>query len=304
MTADLFADLLDVPSSTCQGWFRLVAETPDLSMLYARVTGITTCTADKPVEHDVLTSDERDCLAAWIMSVEDCERCGGTACIDLQTHAGHCGACGMACPTGIDCVAGICDCPAGTTACTETCSDTMTDPLNCGGCGNDCNGGACVDGMCDCAPTELNCGACVDPMNDDLHCGDCDQPCPLGESCQSGMCDCSDVPVSFAADVQPIFDNGCVAGNCHGGPMPKKNLDLQPGAAYGSLVSILAEECNDGRIRVVPLDPDNSYLMHKVLGVNMCSGVQMPQSGGPGAMLSDPELGAISAWICQGALDN
>jgi hypothetical protein len=75
--------------------------------------------------------------------------------------------------------------------------------------------------------------------------------------------------------------------------------------AYAHLVNVLAGECNDGRFRVAPGDPANSYLLDKVLGVDMCSGVQMPQIGGPGEdTLPNADLDVITAWVCQGALDN
>jgi hypothetical protein len=303
-TADLFVDLLDVPSAVCAEWSRVVAQDPQRSILYAKVAEIATCTPVDPVEHEPLTMEERDCLAGWINSIEACERCGGTDCIDLATDPLNCGACGVPCPAGVACVGGMCDCEA-LTACGDQCVDTEMDPLHCGGCDNDCDGAACLGGACDCAVQLLNCGACIDPMTDELHCGGCDQPCELGETCQNGMCLCSDIPVSFVGQVQPIFTANCVQGNCHDAISPKQGLNLEAGSAIADLVGVLAEECNDGRLRVAPGDPDNSYLLHKVLGVDMCSGVQMPQIGGPGDdTLADPDLAALSAWICQGALDN
>lgn len=197
----------------------------------------------------------------------------------------------------------MCDCQA-LTACGDECVDVQVDGANCGDCGNDCNGAACLAGVCDCAIELLNCGACIDPLTDELHCGGCDQPCGLGETCQGGTCLCSDIPVSFTTQVQPIFTDNCVQGNCHGGNMPKQGMNLSEGMAIAHIVNVLAAECNDGRFRVAPGDPVNSYLLDKVLGVDMCAGVQMPQSGGPGAALADADLDVLSAWICQGALDN
>jgi hypothetical protein len=302
-TADLYVDLLDVPSAICAEWSRVVAQEPELSILYAKFGQIATCTPVDPVEHEPLTAEELECLAGWIETIEVCERCGGSECLDLQTDALNCGACGAPCPPGIECVAGMCDCQA-LTACGNECVDVQVDGTHCGGCDNDCNGAACLGGNCDCAIELLNCGACIDPMTDEQHCGGCDQPCGLGETCQGGTCQCSDIPVSFATQVQPIFNDNCVQGNCHGGSNPKEGLDLEDGNAITHLVNVLASQCADGRFRVEPGDPVNSYLLQKVLGVDMCSGVQMPQTGGPGAVLGDPEIDVMTAWICQGALDN
>lgn len=303
-TADLFDDLLDVPSATCFGWSRIVGEAPQSSILYARVAPVDTCIPDKPVEHDNLTEDELECVASWIMSIEDCERCGGMDCVDNSTSALHCGECQNPCPTGISCVDSVCNCPDMQLACGDSCTDTTMDSLNCGECGNDCAGATCDMGMCDCLPAQLNCGSCVDPMSNNDHCNGCDQPCGLGETCQMGSCECSDIATTLSGDVQPILTASCTANNCHDATGPKKNLNLEAGSTYSNTVNVEAEECNDGRIRVIPGDPENSYLMQKVLGVDMCSGVQMPQSGGPGKGLTEAEWATIWAWICQGAMDN
>ena len=54
---------------------------------------------------------------------------------------------GAACaePTPM-CSAGTCRCL--TAVCANICVDTMSDPHNCGGCGNDCNVGSCAQGRC------------------------------------------------------------------------------------------------------------------------------------------------------------
>jgi hypothetical protein len=39
-------------------------------------------------------------------------------------------------------------CIPGFTACPAVCADLQTDPMNCGACGHDCLGGACIAGVC------------------------------------------------------------------------------------------------------------------------------------------------------------
>ncbi len=52
------------------------------------------------------------------------------------------------CPGGQVCEAGTCSCPTGR-MCGDTCVDTDSDPLNCGGCGMACGvGEGCVEGSC------------------------------------------------------------------------------------------------------------------------------------------------------------
>jgi hypothetical protein len=52
---------------------------------------------------------------------------------------------------------------------------------------------------------------------------------------------------------------------------------------------------------VKPGDPSASYLVDKLLGVDLCSGARMPPQGTP---LSDASMATIAAWICQGAANN
>jgi hypothetical protein len=106
-------------------------------------------------------------------------------------------------------------------------------------------------------------------------------------------------PVSFSADVQPIFTANCTAMGCHSFPMPQEGMDLRAGQAYGNTVNVASAQCTS-RLRVAPGDPDNSYLVNKIEGVNLCFGAKMPKVGS----LSQGEIQIIRDWVAQGALDN
>lgn len=102
------------------------------------------------------------------------------------------------------------------------------------------------------------------------------------------------------AQVQAIFSDYCAL--CHSGAsetsLPAAQ-DLTDGKAYASIVDVDSIECAGmgGRKRVKPGDPDNSYLLDKLKGQDLCSGGRMP----PGVPLPDDKLATIESWIRGGA---
>lgn len=76
--------------------------------------------------------------------------------------------------------------------CGETCVDYLTDPSNCGACGNVCGDGTCCsNGSCVsvCPAGQIFCnGVCVDPQNDPSNCGACGNTCAEGSCCSGGAC--------------------------------------------------------------------------------------------------------------------
>ncbi len=108
----------------------------------------------------------------------------GSQCVNLQTDAAHCGACGSACAVGQSCSVGKC-CPSGQINCGGICVATQSDPNHCGGCNIACSSGQnCISGLC-CAVGLSNCGGggCVNTISDPQNCGYC------GHNCGSGQCD-------------------------------------------------------------------------------------------------------------------
>lgn len=78
--------------------------------------------------------------------------------------------------------------------CGGACSNTQTDPRNCGTCGKVCavqNGETCQKGTCGppCTGGTARCGAgCLDVQSDPSNCGDCGKQCAQGEACTNGKC--------------------------------------------------------------------------------------------------------------------
>lgn len=101
-------------------------------------------------------------------------------------------------------------------------------------------------------------------------------------------------PVSFKTDVAPLIGHCTTGDGCHG----VGRLMTWP---YQALVNAVAADCGDQRVIVKPGDPSASYLVDKLLGVDLCSGARMPLLGTP---LSDADMAKIEAWICQGAANN
>jgi hypothetical protein len=115
-------------------------------------------------------------------------------------------------------------------------------------------------------------------------------------------------PAASAAAVQPTFDDiaskvftTCSTLSCHSASATKGGLQLTKDVAYEQLVGVPAE--NDvaktrNKVRVVPGDPANSFLVQKLEGPAADEGDQMPQRG---QKLPDDVIAAIKTWIQNGA---
>lgn len=75
-------------------------------------------------------------------------------------------------------------------------------------------------------------------------------------------------------------------------------LSLVEGASYGELVNV-ASRNKPGAIRVIPGDPAESYLIHKLEGQSDIVGQRMPRTGGP--YLTAGQISIIRRWIELGA---
>jgi hypothetical protein len=112
---------------------------------------------------------------------------------------------------------------------------------------------------------------------------------------------------TFASIQEQIFQSSDSSGRspcvgCHqpGGPAGGV-LNLRPEVAYNNLVNV-ASRLKAGAIRVIPGDPDNSYLIHKLEGRSGIFGLRMPQNGPP--YLTEGQILVIRTWIRNGANNN
>jgi len=114
--------------------------------------------------------------------------------------------------------------------------------------------------------------------------------------------------VSFATNVQPIFNRSCAPPGCHVPPVPTGPVDLTAGTAYSQIVNVKSAQVPSLK-RILPGNPDQSYIIRKIEGGPNIAGVQMPQ-GCPGAPLnsakcpSADEIAAIRQWVTECALNN
>jgi hypothetical protein len=110
---------------------------------------------------------------------------------------------------------------------------------------------------------------------------------------------------TFASIQSQIFETTDSAGRtacitCHTnvGRNPAGGLNLIHDLAYDQLVNVPSRN-KPGAIRVVPSDPENSYLLHKVEGRPGIVGNRMPNNGPP--YLSEGQILILKRWIEIGA---
>jgi len=85
------------------------------------------------------------------------------------------------------------------------------------------------------------------------------------------------------------------------GRTPSGGMVLLGGRAHEQLVG-RASSGKPGAIRVIPGDPDNSYIIKKLEGAPDIVGVRMPRGNGP--FLTPGQILVIRRWIQLGAPNN
>jgi hypothetical protein len=101
------------------------------------------------------------------------------------------------------------------------------------------------------------------------------------------LCTTDTTPVSFATDIAPILA-GCTGEVCH------------MAWTYSTLVGQKSTTCCDHRWLIEPGQPSASHVVQALTGVEAC----VPSMPLGGKRLPDASLAALTAWVCQGALNN
>jgi hypothetical protein len=111
-------------------------------------------------------------------------------------------------------------------------------------------------------------------------------PSDPSASAPDPLCAPNAAQVSYSRDISPVLA-GCSGEVCHA-PWD-----------YGTIVNQPSRACCDRRFLVTPFPPSLSLVTQSLTGTDSCVGT-MPQGG----HLATAEIQAITAWICQGALNN
>jgi hypothetical protein len=173
------------------------------------------------------------------------------------------------CGIGFHCENGKCVCPAPNSACSlDLCTNTQTDPRNCGGCGNSCNGGSCSGGKCVCSAGLIACGdsccpeasaccngSCADLQTDASNCGSCGNQCQ-GVPCVAGLCQCPQGQ-SWTIDSNECLPSGtrAITATLHGPQGISASVDMcyctlgPPGTPVATETPDL---CTQGHILGIP----------------------------------------------------
>ena len=95
------------------------------------------------------------------------------------------------------------------------------------------------------------------------------------------------------------FEMSCTFSSCHSDSAAQGGLVLTPGNAYENLVNVAASHVGSaGTFRVVPGDPEASYLVHRVEN----TGLDGPMPPGIVEPLGpDCQIKALRDWIAAGA---
>ena len=113
-----------------------------------------------------------------------------------------------------------------------------------------------------------------------------------------------DLQPTLSSIQQEIFNTTDSRGrqactNCHtdSGRTPAGGLNLRSGAAHTSLVGT-GSTGKPGAVRVIPGDPETSYLIHKLEARAGIAGTPMPRGD---ALLAEGQIRVIKRWIELGA---
>ncbi len=107
-------------------------------------------------------------------------------------------------------------CSASQVLCSGMCTDTASDPANCGACAKTCTADhVCSSGACTCPAGKSDCaGTCRDLNQDAQNCGGCGRACPADRTCSGGACTCTNGRTDCGGTCLDLMVNGQNCGAC------------------------------------------------------------------------------------------
>lgn len=100
---------------------------------------------------------------------------------------------------------------------------------------------------------------------------------------------------TFTNIQEEIFNKSCAFSGCH------VSGSVNPNLSGNSFTNIVSKQSSTGMDYIKPNEPNNSYLLQKILGSNGINGSRMPLNNSP---LSQEKIDAITEWINDGAKNN
>jgi len=125
--------------------------------------------------------------------------------------------------------------------------------------------------------------------------------CLVGAGCAGNGPPPATSTSSFDAIQTTIFNVHCLSAGCHNSTDQAGNLVLAAGESYADLVNVAPFNTaarGRGLLRVVPGDPDHSFLLIKLTGPPSDEGSQMPLVP---PLLSTAQIAQVRQWILAGA---
>lgn len=110
------------------------------------------------------------------------------------------------------------------------------------------------------------------------------------------------LPPSLSLIQQSIFTPKCAFSGCHvgGSPFLPGSMDLRADSTYSNIVNVPSQQI-PSMMRVLPGEPDSSYIIWKIEGRQGIIGDRMPAVGDT---LRQQEVEMIKTWIREGAKDD
>ena len=104
-----------------------------------------------------------------------------------------------------------------------------------------------------------------------------------------------EVLATFSDIQENIFDRSCAFSGCH------ISGSVSPDLSGNSYSRIVNQSSSIGMNYITPNNPDQSYILQKIIGSNIISGNIMPLNS---SQLSSEKIDSIIEWIDDGAKNN